>query len=70
MDNCWISCQVMADLKIIYDDLIIINLYLASLSTDNEVLNSCPYHNKTIGLMKNCTPSPFLFVIKSSCYRG
>ena len=27
MDNCCISCQVMADMKKVYDDLIIINLY-------------------------------------------
>jgi hypothetical protein len=27
MDNCWILCQVMADMKKVYDDLIIINLY-------------------------------------------
>ena len=27
MDNCWISCQVMSDMKKVYDDLIIINLY-------------------------------------------
>ena len=27
MDNWWISCQVMADIKKVYDDLIIINLY-------------------------------------------
>ena len=27
MDNCWISCQVMADIENFYDDLIIINLY-------------------------------------------
>ena len=27
MDNCWISCQVMANMKKVYDDLIIINLY-------------------------------------------
>ena len=27
MDNCWISSQVMADMKKVYDDLIIINLY-------------------------------------------
>ena len=27
MDNCWISCQVMADMNKVYDDLIIINLY-------------------------------------------
>ena len=26
MDNCWISCQVMADTENFYDDLIIINL--------------------------------------------
>ena len=26
MDNCWISCQVMADMKKVYDNLIIINL--------------------------------------------
>ena len=27
MDNCWISCQAMADMEKFYDDLIIINLY-------------------------------------------
>ena len=27
MDNCWISCQVMADMKKVYNNLIIINLY-------------------------------------------
>ena len=27
MDNCWISCQAMADMKKVHDDLIIINLY-------------------------------------------
>ena len=26
MDNCWISRHVMADMKKVYDDLIIINL--------------------------------------------
>ena len=26
MDNCWISCQVMADMKKVYDDLLVINL--------------------------------------------
>ena len=28
MDNCWISCQVMVDMKKVYNNLIIINLYL------------------------------------------
>ena len=28
MDNCWISCQFMAVMKKVYDDLIIINLYI------------------------------------------
>ena len=27
MDNCWISCKLMADMKKVCDDLIIINLY-------------------------------------------
>ena len=27
MDNCWIPCQVMDDMKKVYSDLIIINLY-------------------------------------------
>ena len=31
MGNCWISCQVMADLEKIYNDLIIINLYILCL---------------------------------------
>ena len=26
LDNCWISCQVMADMEIFYNDLIIITL--------------------------------------------
>ena len=29
MDNCWISCQAMADMKKIYNSFIIINLYFA-----------------------------------------
>ena len=37
MDDCWISCQVMADMKKVYDDLIIINLYLI-----NIILRSSP----------------------------
>ena len=28
MDNCWLSCQVMADMEIFYNDLMIINLYI------------------------------------------
>ena len=28
MDNCWISCQVIADMKNVYNHLIIINLYI------------------------------------------
>ena len=28
MDNCWISCQVRADMKKVYNNLIIINLYI------------------------------------------
>ena len=31
MDNVWILCQVMADMKKVYDDLIIINLYEKSM---------------------------------------
>ena len=27
MDNCWLSCQVMADMENLYNDLIILNLY-------------------------------------------
>ena len=27
IDYCWISCHVMADMKKVYNDLIIINLY-------------------------------------------
>ena len=37
MDNCWLSCQVMADMKKVYDDLIVINLYLI-----NIILRSSP----------------------------
>ena len=29
MDNCWISGQVIADMKKVYNDLIIINLYVS-----------------------------------------
>ena len=38
MDNCWISCQVMADLKKVYDDLIIINLYQCRFSNQSSFL--------------------------------
>ena len=31
MDNCWISCQVMADMENFYDDLMIINLHFDTL---------------------------------------
>ena len=27
MDNCWISCQVMADMKKVYNDVAFMNLY-------------------------------------------
>ena len=37
MDDCWISCQIMADMKKVYDDLIIINLYL---STEQDLTNA------------------------------
>ena len=33
MDNCWISCQVMADMKKAYNNLIIINLYARFISS-------------------------------------
>ena len=31
MDNCWISCQFMADMEKFYNDLIIINLHMVPL---------------------------------------
>ena len=37
MDNCRISCQVMADREIFYNDLMIINLYI--------VLNGAIWHH-------------------------
>ena len=36
MDNSWISCQVKADKKKVYDDHIIINLYVKQLSKNNR----------------------------------
>ena len=33
MDNCWISSQLMVDMKIFYNDLIIINLYKQDISS-------------------------------------
>ena len=38
MDNCWISCQVMADMENFYDDLIIIYLYLYYIKTNYSPL--------------------------------
>ena len=35
MDNCRILCQVMADMKKIYDNLIILNLYSCHLEIDH-----------------------------------
>ena len=34
MDNCWISCQGTADMKKVYDNLIIINLYNVEFEVD------------------------------------
>ena len=42
MDNCWISCQILADMKKVYDDLIIINLYVF-ISTIWKRCNSIPF---------------------------
>ena len=42
MDNCWISCQAMADVKKVNEDLIIINLYILcilNLWRNTNVLN-------------------------------
>ena len=44
MGNCWISCQVMADMKKVYDDLIIINLYFMIFPF---VVNSCSEFRKS-----------------------
>ena len=38
MDICWISCQVMADMKKVYDDLIIINLYVCQTNLIREII--------------------------------
>ena len=38
MDNCWISCQVMANMKFSYDDLIIINLYVIDSSYEEIIV--------------------------------
>ena len=56
MDNCWISCQVMADMKKVYDDIIIINLYRWNFSTTYPIffpnLLSTALINPN---MKNCS---------------
>ena len=39
MDNCWISCQVMADMKKVYVDLMIINLYIYCLERSEDQPN-------------------------------
>ena len=44
MDNCWISCQVMADMKKVYDDLIISNLYsfqMQLFKRNNKIKQMC-----------------------------
>ena len=45
MDNCWISCQVMAGIEKVYDDLIIVNLYRLKAplhcSTDMQCIVTC-----------------------------
>jgi hypothetical protein len=50
MDNCWIQCQVMANMKKVYDDLIIINLYASckidsSWNNDNNNIITHIYHS-------------------------
>ena len=46
MDNCWISCQVMADMKKVYDHLIIINLKI-----ENKFINQKPFLKKSWTLL-------------------
>ena len=43
MENCCISCQVIADMEKIYDDLIIINLWLM---WKMLIINLYQYHSK------------------------
>ena len=41
MDNCWISYQVMADMRKVYDDLIIINLYQSRVLRVEILCSAC-----------------------------
>ena len=41
MDNCLISCQVMANIENFYDDFIIINLYPSTYSGSLNILEGC-----------------------------
>ena len=46
MDNCWISCQVMAGIKKVYVHLIIINLKI-----ENKFINQKPFLKKSWTLL-------------------
>ena len=58
MDSCWISCQVMADMKKVFDDLIINNLYRVSsvLRLTNWVL----FHPDNFKIWQSIAVSAFL----------
>ena len=51
MDNCRISCQVMVDMKKVYDDLINMNLYLRHVGSGGAGGGSC---------ITTCPPPRFL----------
>ena len=59
MDNCWILCQVMADMKKVYDDLIIISLYLLLFQEQNTTGGPCVM---TISLLKSDSPKPIVSI--------
>ena len=48
MDNCWIPCQVMAYMKKVYDDLIMINLYYEKKVNLLSCKYKCLYSTPTV----------------------
>ena len=57
MDNCWTSCQVMTNMKTIYNHLIIINLYICNLQRSWQ---SCkPFRATNFG---NCLSILFFYI--------
>ena len=57
MDNCWVSCQVITDMKKVYDNLIIINQYILLSIMTNTWWTGIKLENPSLEIISlHCCP--------------